>query len=113
MRRRSFFVIIAIFEKTALILCKGTGSGLEVHHLIEQRFANTLGVDPNSIPSIVLTHEEHLKFTNAWSKQIGKNGSHSLITTDSATPEDVVRAAKEIYADYPEILKALKALNLL
>ena len=28
--------------------------GMEVHHLIEKRFAKTLGIDPDDIPSILL-----------------------------------------------------------
>ena len=52
----------------------GKGSGLEVHHLIEQRFASKLGIKEADIPSIVLTKDEHRKFTNAWKDKIGYNG---------------------------------------
>lgn len=78
------------------------GKGLQVHHLIEQRFKNVLGQKAGQMLSIVLTKEEHQIFTNLWRKFIpyGKG-------TREATPERVMEAAREIYKDYPEILKAL------
>ncbi|MFD2288251.1 DUF4280 domain-containing protein [Pedobacter petrophilus] len=81
-------------------LAKGTG--LQVHHLIEKRFANIF--KPPKIQkdmlSVVLTKEEHQIFTNAWRKAFpyGK---------PKPTPRQVEDAAKEIYKDYPEILKGL------
>ncbi len=56
---------------------------------------------------IVLTKEEHQAFTNAWRKAIPYNNSKGKVNTDTAKPEDVMRAAKAIYKKYPEILKAL------
>jgi RHS repeat-associated protein len=38
-------------------------TGLQAHHLIEERFARTLGLNPGKIPSIALTPEEHQVFT--------------------------------------------------
>lgn len=86
----------------------GTGSNLEVHHLIEQRFADLLGVQKDDIPSVVLTKDEHRKFTNAWMGEIGRKGSNAKTTTTTATKEDVLNAAKKIYKDKPEILKLLE-----
>ena len=57
--------------------------------------------------SIVLTKEEHQAFTNAWRKAIPYDNSKSNLTSSSAKAEDVIKAAKEIYSNYPEILKAL------
>ncbi|KFA59025.1 hypothetical protein A9G48_04830 [Gilliamella sp. wkB18] len=76
------------------------GKGLQVHHFIEKRFANILGVNKREILSIVLTKEEHQIFTNAWRKAIpyGTKPTKELIT----------KVAKEIYKYYPEILKVLK-----
>ncbi len=50
---------------------------------------------------------EHLIFTKAWRDEIGHRGSNALINTTNATKDDVIRAARKIYKDYPEILKAL------
>ncbi|PQJ15316.1 RHS repeat domain-containing protein, partial [Aureicoccus marinus] len=83
------------------------GKGLQVHHLIEKRFASILGVSPGSMQSIALTKFEHQVFTNAWRAKIGYNGSNAAITTANATKADVINAAREIYKDYPTILKAL------
>ena len=86
----------------------GTGSGLEVHHLIEQRFADTMGMKKGDMPSIVLTKEEHKSFTAAWREAIGYCGSGDLIETLTATKDQVLSAAKEIYKDYPELLKTIE-----
>ena len=68
-------------------------AGLEVHHLIEQRFAERLGLDPASIPSIVLTQEEHRVFTNMWRSKIGYINDNVPLTTANATREQIWKAA--------------------
>lgn len=65
---------------------------------MEKRFADKLGVDPNSMPSVVLTKEKHLNFTKAWSEKIGKTGSSASVTTKTASKSEILEAAKEIYA---------------
>jgi RHS repeat-associated protein len=83
------------------------GEGLQAHHLIEQRFANTLGVSAGSMESIAVTAEEHQIFTNAWRKAIGYANDNVLVTTNNASTEQIYNAARKIYKDYPQILKAL------
>lgn len=79
------------------------GSGLEAHHLIEQRFARVMGQNVGDMASIAVTRAEHQVFTNAWRAAIpyGPQG------TRVATRMQVEDAARRIYADYPDILKAL------
>jgi RHS repeat-associated protein len=84
------------------------GTGLEAHHLIEQRFAKGLGLQAGKIPSVALTPEEHRMFTNAWRSTIGYNGDNRLITTANATLEDIWAAAQKIYADSPELLEKVR-----
>ena len=86
----------------------GKNSGLEVHHLIEQRFAEKLGVSASDMPSIVLTKAEHKKFTDAWRKEIGYNGSSSEFITLNVDQDKILDSARKIYADYPEILKVIE-----
>ncbi|WP_417786034.1 hypothetical protein [Tenacibaculum sp.] len=94
--------------------------GVEKHHLFEQRFVkqlgDKLGRNTDDWLSIVvektnkLAQSEHYKFTQAWKKAIGYDGQAAgwtKKTTSSATIDDIYMAAKEIYKDYPEILKAL------
>jgi RHS repeat-associated protein len=81
--------------------------GTQVHHLIEKRFAGLFGQNAGDMLSIVLTESEHQAFTNAWRGEIGYEGSNAAITTLTATKEQVQASARKIYADYPEILKAL------
>ncbi|TAH14794.1 MAG: hypothetical protein EAZ14_03115 [Runella slithyformis] len=45
--------------RTTVIDQLGKGSGMEVHHLIEQRFASLLGQNSNNMLSIVVTRTEH------------------------------------------------------
>ena len=75
------------------------GRGLQVHHLIEKRFASALGLKSSQMLSIILTKEEHLKFTNAWRRFIPYG--------TTASPERVREVAREIYRGHPEILRAL------
>lgn len=75
------------------------GAGLQVHHLIEKRFAGALGVKGDDMLSIVLTKKEHLVFTKAWRKAIPYGTSPSK--------QQIMREARNVYKDYPEILKKL------
>ncbi|MGB3218577.1 MAG: hypothetical protein WBD79_14360, partial [Anaerolineae bacterium] len=85
-----------------------SATGLRAHHLIEQRFAERLGLNTGRMSSIALTPEEHQVFTNAWRQYIGYDNMKSAITTSTATLEDVWLAAQRIYAKYPELLDAIR-----
>lgn len=85
----------------------GKGSGLEVHHLIPERFAGLFGQKSGEMLSIVLTEAEHAQFTQAWRTAIPYANSTSVLRTGKATAADVVDAARRIYANHPDILKAL------
>ena len=50
--------------------------------------------------SIVVTKEEHRVFTNQWRKLIPYN-------TKQVSESEIKAAAKQVYKDYPDILKAL------
>lgn len=79
-----------------------------IQQVREQRFAHILGVKPNEMASIVVTPEEHAKFTKLWRSRIGYDGDVKVdVTTVNATVEKVIQAAKEVYKDYPEIIKSL------
>lgn len=86
----------------------GTGSELEVHHLIEKRFAEQMGMKETDMPSIVLTKDEHRQFTAAWREAIGYEKSGKQITTTTATREKILEEARNIYKDYPELFKAIE-----
>jgi RHS repeat-associated protein len=101
---------IASFEKAADYGIKSykemkkltAGTGLEAHHLIEQRFARVLGVAEKDMQSIALTEAEHQAFTNAWRARIPYGAG-----TRAADKAEVEKAAKQIYKNYPDILKTL------
>ena len=77
------------------------GLGLEAHHLLEKRFATTLGQKASEMASIAVSKAEHQIFTNAWNVAIRRG------TTGSASRTEILDAARSIYRDYPDILKAL------
>lgn len=80
---------------------------VEVHHLIEKRSARNLDVSKSSIPSILLTHEEHLKFTNAWRQLIPYNGTKATPVTGTATKLQIWETAQKVYKGHDEILGAI------
>lgn len=78
------------------------GTGLEVHHIVEKRFAKDLDIEnTGEMLSIALTKSEHRVYTNAWREQIPyATGRHSR--------EEIWNAAKNIYADRPDLLEAAR-----
>lgn len=84
------------------------GTGLQAHHIVEQRFARTLGINPEQMPSVALTPDEHQVLTNAWRQLIGYSNSTNPVNTITATAQDVWSAAQEIYAAYPDLLEAAR-----
>lgn len=78
-------------------------TGLQKHHLIEQRFSKLFRGDESMLKlSIALTPAEHQLFTNSWRRAFSYGTG-----TASATREEVLNEARKIYADYPEILNRL------
>lgn len=76
--------------------------GMEAHHLIEKRFAALFNTKPGDMKAIALLKAGHQDFTNAWRQAIPYG-----IGTAKATKEQVENAARQIYANHPEILNAL------
>jgi len=94
-------------EKGAIVAYKELkpllkGIGEEAHHLFEKRFAGVLKQEAKEMLSTAVTKAEHQGFTNAWRKAISYGKG-----TAEATEATVKSTAKEIYANYPSILKAL------
>jgi tetratricopeptide (TPR) repeat protein len=79
-------------------ICKGKG---EVHHLIERRFADCLGVDQDLIPSICLSKEQHRHYTNLWRDEI------PYATKYSSCIVGAFAAFAKIYRDDPCVIKQL------
>jgi hypothetical protein len=78
----------------------------ERHHLIEARLAERLGIDPDTIPAAYLTRSEHQPYTRRWRNLIGYTGHRNPINTDTFTFEGVVEAARQVYGDRPDFLRA-------
>ena len=78
------------------------GSGNEVHHIIEKRFQRlTVYQNPNDMMGVTLEKSEHRHFTNLWRGELKYGANHQK--------DAVIKAAKKIYANYPELLEiALK-----
>ena len=56
---------IEAYGKLRYAVRKAGETGVEVHHIIEKRFARRLGIEPKDLLSVVLTKAEHLDFTKA------------------------------------------------
>jgi RHS repeat-associated protein len=78
------------------------GNGLQAHHLFEKRFASKLGQARGQMLALAVTAAEHQRFTNRW-RQLIPYGSG----TRNATVQQIRAAARNVYAGYPAILKAL------
>jgi hypothetical protein len=79
------------------------GTGLQAHHLIEQRLAAVMSQTPREMLSVAVTRAEHQVFTNAWRAAI----PYGAAGTGAATTEIVLQAARDIYSSYPAIMQAL------
>jgi RHS repeat-associated protein len=75
-------------------------AGLEVHHLIEKRFAEGLGLNADDFASIVLTEAQHQVLTNRWRERISYGSK--------ATLDEIWEAAQYVYRDHPELLDAVR-----
>jgi len=77
------------------------GTGLEAHHIIEQRLVKHLDIDVKSMLSVAVTKAEHQKFTNAWRAHFKYGMDYSDLTQ-----ADIWDVAQTIYKDYPDLLDA-------
>ena len=79
------------------------GTGLEVHHLIEKRFADILGINADDILSIAIDKETHKRITKAFRKLIHynlkdmRNAKENIIYTGTAVAQDIWNALVEVY----------------
>lgn len=78
------------------------GSGLEVHHIVEKRFAPSISTNlkQNEMLSVALDPAEHRIFTNKWRQRLPYGKTYSK--------DGIWAAAQEIYADYPSLLDAAR-----
>ncbi len=79
-----------------------TGNGLEVHHIVEKRFAIKLGFSKygGSMPSIALNKLKHAEYTAKW-RGIIEYGSKNIVDE-----KRILRAAIKVYKDDPYLLGA-------
>jgi len=78
------------------------GTGLETHHLIEKRFAETIGINSDEILSVAIDKETHKQITKMFRERIGydfidvfKNERR----TSNATPQEIWKVTREIYME--------------
>lgn len=72
------------------------GTGLEAHHLIEKRFADTLGIKSNDILSIAIDKETHQKITNAMRNELPYS---TLFNRKNYSAQEIWNATKKVYTD--------------
>jgi len=79
------------------------GLGLHAHHIVQQRFAQIIGVKANNMLSVAVSPAEHQAFTNAWRAAIPYGTNYATVTA-----QQLWMHAQRIYADYPALLDAAK-----
>lgn len=77
------------------------GTGLDAHHIIEQRLVKHLGFNTDEMLAVAVTKSEHQAFTNAWRNLIGHGYNYSELTLD-----DLWEYAQIVYENYPELKEA-------
>ena len=87
---------------TQRAITAGQRGAIQAHHLIERRFARQIGGSTDDWATVVVTRSEHQVFTNAWRQAIPYGAG-----TRTASRAQIEGAARQIYSDYPEILRAL------
>ena len=80
-----------------------SGTGLQAHHIIEARFADTLGLKAGDMLSVAMG-PEHQVFTNMWRAAVAYGTDYNLISASQLWVH-----AQEIYAEYPALLAAAKS----
>ncbi|MEM7487233.1 MAG: hypothetical protein AAF348_18650, partial [Bacteroidota bacterium] len=85
--------------------------GLEIHHILEQRFWRT-GNFPSvskvdDITGVVLTEAEHAAFTGRW-RQLIPRANSAGVNTLNATKQQILEAGREVYKNHPELLRAFE-----
>lgn len=70
--------------------------GVEIHHLIEKRFARFLGINQSKILSIPLTKSAHRVFTDRWRKVIPYGKKLKNL-------DELKYAIFNVYGDVPDV----------
>ena len=73
------------------------GTGLQAHHIIEQRFGLSINI------SVAVTPAEHQIFTNAWRALVPYGSDYAVLTL-----EQIWNFAQQVYQNYPAILEAIR-----
>ena len=85
--------------------------GTQIHHLIEQRLwkqnpvLQKLFRRLDDIPGVRLPREVHQGLTNAWRQFFPRVNQAGHIA--KPTLDQIISAANQIYAQHPELLKAI------
>ena len=76
------------------------GNDLEVHHIVEKRFAKELDYSKSGgkMPSIALPKETHRNYTNEWRAALAYGSTYKK--------KEILKAAISIYSDNPRLLGA-------
>ena len=81
-----------------------TGTGLEAHHIVEQRFLGGQNINTKTALSVAVTKAEHQQFTNNWRRYFPYGRTDY---SDVKTINQVWEAAQYIYKGHPALLDAV------
>jgi hypothetical protein len=80
-----------------------TIDNLEAHHLIEKRFAKTLGIDDeDSMPAVLMTRKQH----DDWTRRLQSEG---LPVGSSYELQEIWDLYTKVYISQPDWMDAVRA----
>jgi len=84
-------------------LTKGFKSKIQAHHILEVRHAKRMGLNTGDIPAVILPDKLHTKIGGALRNELPYLGDGHPYSKDQ-----IWRAYKKVYKDYPEWLQAVE-----
>lgn len=77
----------------------GLGGRWQAHHILEKKMARDLGLgNADKVPSVILTEAEHKRIT----------ARLAIATRQVKTPEQLWKVYKDVYAEHPTWLAAIR-----
>ncbi|WP_191017485.1 hypothetical protein [Treponema zioleckii] len=88
---------------------KGYKSTIEAHHLVPQALAEELGQKVEDFASVVIDKATHSGFSTEWNRALDDLRKVYKTEGMGAFKEAILKKAKEVYADFPEMVEVTKA----
>ena len=78
---------------------------IEIHHIIEKRFAAAFDLKPDDFPAVALDKSTHAYITEKFRQAYGYNTQHKSKYYSGLTKAKLKLIVNEVYGDMPELKK--------